>query len=182
MEQEELTKLCNQTTDKDYIIFLMNEGWRCENEADALVRYGRRRKAMDGIPLTMEEFAAELEAAPADVLAKQLYNALIPLVEKGALTAFDLYDYAKFRWCRNHPEAVIACQTASRTWKVNTCDVEYQEECAKLRINTVWGFEASRIQIQGTPYYDATDWNFIRFRCGPLDWLMKDGGLYQIYE
>lgn len=65
---------------------------------------------------------------------------------------------------------------------VNTCDTEYQEECAKLRINSEWGFEASRIQIQGTPYYDATYWNFIRFRCGPYDWLMKDGELYQIYE
>ena len=31
-------------------------------------------------------------------------------------------------------------------------------------------------------YYDATAWNFIRFRCGPSSWLMKDGDLYQIYE
>lgn len=182
MEQEELTRLCNQAKDKDYIKFLVDEGWKCKNEADAQIRYSRLRKAMDGIPLTLEEFTAEMEAGSADVVAKQLYNALIPLVAKGALTAFDLYDYARFRWCRNHPEAVIACQTGPHSWEVNTCDTEYQEECAKLWINSEWGFEASRIHIQGTPYYDATDWNFIRFRCGPLNWLMKDGELYQIYE
>lgn len=182
MEQEELTKLCNQANDKGYIKFLMDEGWKCEDEADAQVRYGRLRKAMDGIPLTLEEFTAELETGPADLLAKQLYNALIPLVNKGALTALDLYDYARFRWCRHHPEAVIACQTGPHSWAVNTCDTEYQEECAKLMLNAEWGFEASRIQLQGTPYYEATDWNFIRFRCGLLDWLMKDGELYQIYQ
>ncbi len=182
MEQGGLTKLCNQTKDKGYIKFLMDEGWKCENEADALTRYGRLRKGMDGIPLTMEEFAAELGAAPADMLAKQLYNALIPLVEKEALTALDLYQYARFRWCRNHPEAVVACQTGPRTWKVNTCDVEHQKEWAKLRINSEWGFEASRIQLQGTPYYDATGWNFIRFRCGPLHWLMRNEELYQVYQ
>lgn len=182
MEQEELTKLCNQTKDEGYIKFLMGEGWKCENEADAQSRYGRLRKAMDGTPLTLEEFAAELETSPADVRARRLYYALLPLVAKGAMTALSLYDYARFRWCRNHPEAVIACQTGPRSWEVNTCDTEYQEECAKLRINSEWGFEASRIQIQGTPYYDATDWNFICFRCGPYDWLMKDGELYQVYE
>lgn len=32
------------------------------------------------------------------------------------------------------------------------------------------------------PYYDATDWNFICFRCGPYDWLMQDGELHQIYQ
>ncbi len=182
MEQEELSRLCNQSKDKSYIKFLTDEGWKCNDEVDAQVRYGRLRKAMDGIPLTLEEFTAELETGPTDLLAKQLYNALIPLVAKGALTPFDLYQYARFRWCRHHPEAVIACQTGPSTWKVNTCGEECQEECAKLRINSVWGFEASRIQLQGTPYYDATDWNFIRFRCGPLNWLMKDGALYQIYE
>ena len=90
--------------------------------------------------------------------------------------------------------AILECKTTNAnatskweydgkpSWAVNTCDTEYQEECAKLLINSEWGFEASRIQLQGTPYYDATDWNFIRFRCGPLDWLMKDGELYQIYQ
>ena len=182
MEQEELARLCENTQDKDYIIFLINEGWKCRDETDALVRYSRLRKSKEGEPLTFEEFSAELETMPTDVFAKQLYNALIPLVAKGALTALGLYQYARFRWCRNHPEAVIACQTSPHSWAVNTCDTEYREECAKLLINSEWGFEASRIQLQGTPYYDATDWNFIRFRCGPLDWLMKDGELYQIYQ
>lgn len=182
MEQEELTKLCNQANDKGYIKFLMDEGWKCKDEADAQVRYGRLRKAMDGIPLTLEEFTAELEAGPADVLAEQLYNALVPLVAKGALKALDLYDYARFRWCRNHPEAVIAYQTGPKRWAVNNCGETISVEQAILRLNSEWGFEASRIRPLGTPYYDATDWNFIRFRCGPYDWLMQNGNLYQIYQ
>lgn len=182
MQQEELAKLCENTQDKDYIVFLINEGWKCRDETDALVRYSRLRKSKEGKPLTLDEFSAELEAVPADVLTKQLYNELILLVGKGVLTALGLYQYARFRWCRNHPEAVVAYQTGPHSWAVNTCDTEYPEECAKLLINSKWGFEASRIQLQGTPYYDATDWNFIRFRCGALDWLMKDGELYQIYQ
>ena len=42
MEQEELARLCENTQDKDYIIFLINEGWKCRDETDALVRYTRR--------------------------------------------------------------------------------------------------------------------------------------------
>lgn len=76
----------------------------------------------------------------------------------------------------------MAYQTGPHSWVVSACDTEYQKECAKLLINFEWGFETSRIEILDTPNYDATDWNFIRFRCGPLDRLMKDGRLYQIYE
>lgn len=182
MEQEELTRLCNNTKDKGYIKFLMDEGWKYKDEADALVRYSRRQKSMEGKPLTLDEFSAELETDPADVTVQQLYSALRTLVGKGALTAFDLYQYAKFRWCRNHPEAVAAYRTGPHSWVVNTCDTEFQEECAKLLINSEWGFEASRIKILGTPYYESTDWNFICFRCGPYDWLMRNGELYQLYQ
>ena len=36
--------------------------------------------------------------------------------------------------------------------------------------------------LLGSPYYDATDWNFIPFHCGAYDWLMQNGELYQIYQ
>lgn len=100
--------------------------------------------------MTLEEFSAELENDPTGVAVRQLYSTLLALVERGALTAFDLYQYARFRWYRNHPEAVVAYQTGPHSWAVNTCDAEYQEECAKLLINSEWGFEASRIEILGT--------------------------------
>ena len=87
MEQEKLTRLCNQTNDKDYIVFLVNEGWKCKDEADAQIRYSRLRKAMDGISLTLEEFTAELEAGPADVLAEQLYNSLTSINMPGSAGA-----------------------------------------------------------------------------------------------
>ena len=98
------------------------------------------------------------------------------------MTVFDLYQYARFRWCRNHPEAVAAYRAGPHSWVVNTCDTEFQEECAKLLINSEWGFDASRIKILGTPYYESTDWNFICFRYGPYDWLMRNGELYQVYQ
>lgn len=182
MELEKLTSLCNNTKDKDYIKFLEDEGWRCKDEVEALTRYDRLRKSIKGVPLTLEEFSDELGTGPGNVNARQLYDALSSLLEKGALTAFGLYIYARVRWCRNHPEAVVAYQTGPHSWEVNTCDTEYQEECAKLLINSEWGFEASRIEILGTPYYESTDWNFICFRCGALDWLMKNGSLYMIYQ
>ncbi len=76
MGQEELTRLCNNTKDKGYIKFLMDEGWKCKDETDALVRYSRLRKSMEGKPLTLDEFSAELETDPADVTVQQLYSAL----------------------------------------------------------------------------------------------------------
>ena len=50
MEQEELARLCENTQDKDYIIFLINEGWKCRDETDALVRYSRLRKSKENFP------------------------------------------------------------------------------------------------------------------------------------
>lgn len=65
---------------------------------------------------------------------------------------------------------------------MNTCGEAISEDQARQRLNSKWGFEVSRIKLLGTSYYDATDWNFICFRCGPYDWLMRDGDLYQIYQ
>ena len=42
-------------------------------------------------------------------------------------------------------------------------------------------FEVCRVQLIGTPYYDASDSNFIRFDCGGYGWLAKDGELYKLY-
>lgn len=182
MEHEQIQKICRETTDKNYQVFLCNEGWKYKSEEEALSGYARLKKSSDGIPLSWEEFLAELSATENDQLAKQLYSQLFPLVKKGAITALELYHYARFKWCRNHPEAVAAYQTGPKQWAVNNCDNEIAEDRAKLLVNSEWGFEASRIKVLGTPYYDATDWNFICFRCGPYDWLMRNGELYQIFQ
>ena len=56
------------------------------------------------------------------------------------------------------------------------------EEQAKVKVCEEWGFEASRVNIIGTPYYDATDWQFIRFNCAGIAWLWHKESLSQVWE
>lgn len=42
-------------------------------------------------------------------------------------------------------------------------------------------FETGRTHIIGTPYYDATDYQFIRFNCAHMAWLWQNGNLLQVY-
>lgn len=124
------------------------------------------------------------------LLQSDYYAMQVPIMKKELLLfqlerltiRCQLYGYARHRWCVKCPEAVIACQTGPKRWAVNTCGEAISEDQARQWLNSKWGFEVSRIKLLGTPYYDATDWNFICFRCGPYDWLMRDGDLYQIYQ
>lgn len=182
MEQEQIEKMCLESSDKNYHIFLHNEGWMYDTEAAAIAGYERLKKSTLGSLLSEEEFLEELSPADNAAAAKRLYHTLRSLAEQGILKPLELYQYAKYKWCRNRPEAVVACQIGPKRWMVNNCGETISKECAILLLNSEWGFEASRIELLDTPYYDSTDWNFIRFRCGPYDWLMKDGELCQIYQ
>ena len=182
MELEELAEVRSRTTDPKYIKFISDEGWKYETEEDLAAGYARMVKAEQGSPLTWEEFWAELRMDGDSTAAQKLYQTLRRYMESGALSASQLYGYARHKWCIRHPEAVIAYQIGPKRWAVNTCGEKISEEQARQRLNSEWGFEASRIKLLGIPYYDATDWNFICFRCGRYDWLMRDGELYQIYQ
>lgn len=183
MEREQIIKMCLESSDKAYHTFLHNEGWKYDTKEDAIAGYERQRKSTLGAPLTWEEFWAELRIEDAPSAAQELYRVLRRHMESGALTAYDLYKYARFRWCVRCPEAaVIAYQTGPKRWAVNNCGEAISEEQAILRLNSEWGFETRRIKLLGTPYYDATDWNFIPFHCGRYDWIMQNGELHQIYQ
>lgn len=182
MEHEKIMMLAQNVGNEKYAKFLMDEGWKYDAEEDALAGFERREKSASGALLTFEEFLLELRMEGSTSGAEQLYHVVCGLVKKGALSAYDLYQYARFRWCLKHPEAIAACEIGPKRWAVNTCDETVTEEWATLRLNSEFGFEASRIKLLGTPYYDATDWNFIRFRCGSYDWLMWNGELHKIYQ
>lgn len=182
MELEQLNEISSRTADQKYIKFISDEGWKYDTEADALAGYARMVKAEQGDPLTWEEFWAELRIKDDASTAQKLYQTLRQHMENGALSAYQLYGYARFRWCIRHPEAVVACQIGPKRWAVNSCSETISEDQAIQQLNSWYGFEANRIKLLGTPYYDATDWNFIRFRCGPYDWVMQDGDLHQIYQ
>ncbi len=182
MDQEQLNEISSRTSDQKYIKFISDEGWKYGTEEELTAGYARLVKAEQKIPLTWEEFWAELRMDGDPSAAQKLYQVLRQHMESGALTAYDLYQYARFRWCVRCPEAVIAYQTGPKRWAVNNCGEAISEEEAIQRLNSEWGFETRQIKLLSTPYYDATDWNFIPFHCGPYDWLMQDGELHQIYQ
>lgn len=182
MDHEQIMILCQNTSDEKYAKFLFDEGWKYDTEEDALAGYSRMVKAKQGTPLSWEEFCAELHMEGDTSAAQKLYQNLCKHMKKGALSAYELYGYARHHWCIKHPEAVIAYQIGPKRWAVNNCGETISEDRARLLINSEWGFEASRIKLLDTPYYDATDWNYISFRCGSCDWVMQDGELYQIYQ
>lgn len=45
-----------------------------------------------------------------------------------------------------------------------------------------WCFDKAQVHIQEPAYYESTDWNYIRFQCGPLSWVMQNGELEQQYN
>lgn len=165
----------------DFDRFVLNRGYQYETQEALQAGYDRHWKASHDILVTTEEFLAEAEKSQS-VTAASTYNALVELVEANKLHPGKVYDYARYRWCLSHPEAVIACQTGRDKWSVNNCDTEITKDAALVRICEAWGFETGRIQIIGTPYYDTTDYQFIRFNCAHMTWLWQNGDLLQVYD
>ena len=178
-------KIRNATKDfntlNDFEKFVLDRGFEFQTEADLKAGYDRLWKARHGVLLSEKEFL--LEAKPKDMgTAADVYSVLIALVEKKALTVNDVYQYARFKWCLNDPLAIVAYQKNRDKWIVNNCAVKITEDAARVKVCEEFGFETSCVKIIGTPYYDATDWNFIRFNCAGWHWLMKDGDICKVYD
>lgn len=161
--------------------FVLDRGYKYKTEGELKAAYDRAWRASHNILITLEDFLAETEKKP-DEPAADTYEALVKFVEEKKLQPRDVMEYARFRWCLNRPEAVVAYRTERDKWTVNDCDTEITEEQAKVKVCEEWGFEASRVNIIGTPYYDATDWQFIRFNCAGIAWLWHKESLSQVWE
>ena len=158
-------------------------GWKYKTEEAMRAAYNRAEKASQKVMWTEDDF---IEAATTcntnpETLSK-VYAKLVKLVEEKKLSVTDIYQYAGYYWCVKNPKAIVAYKVERNKWEVNNCDSEIFIEKAIFEVNREWGFEASRIKIVGTPYYESTDWQFIRFNCAHMTWLWKNGNLYQVYE
>lgn len=160
--------------------FKRDRGWEFKTEEAFEAAYHRFEKSCAGILLTQEDFLIEAGRS-GDEKAKEVYNALSKLWEAKKLTAVDVYQFARFKWCLNKPEAIVAYQTAPNKWVFNDCGILASEEKAKIAVHDEFGFDEKLIRIIETPYYDATDYNFIRFDCCAWSWLMRNGEIYQVY-
>ena len=105
MNQEQLSEISSRTADQKYIKFISDEGWKYQTEEELAAGYARMVKSEQGEPLTWEEFWAELRMEGDTSAALELYRVLCRHMENGALTAYDLYGYARHRWCIRCPEA-----------------------------------------------------------------------------
>lgn len=182
---DELTaKIKENTKDfsklSDFDKFVLDNGYRYETREALQAGYERHWKAAHDILISLEEFLIEAEKQPSDP-ATDVYNALVDLVEEKKLRPGEVLNYAHFHWCLDTPEAIVAWQTGRDKWTVNNCDTEITEEAALIKICEEWGFETGRTHIIGTPYYDATDYQFIRFNCAHMAWLWQNGNLLQVY-
>lgn len=169
----------------DFEKFILDRGYLYDTEEELKAGYDRSWKARHEILVTAEEFDAEIKSRvkwDKALDTAKLYETLVRLVQEKKLTPGDVMQYAVYTWCLRKPEAVVAYEEAPGKWLVNNCGTEISEERARVEVCEEWGFEASRVRIIGTPYYDATDWQFIRFDCAHMTWLWKNGNLYQVYE
>lgn len=162
--------------------FVLDRGWEFPCEEDLKAGYDRVWKSNHGIMVTQEEFLAEANLHRKHANAVETYTALAELVAEGKLKPNGVFGYAVYGWCLDRPDAVEAYQTDISRWTVNNCSTEITTERAVLEVNREWGFEAGRVAIQGTAYYESTDWNWIRFNCAGMTWLMCNGSLYQVYH
>lgn len=165
----------------DYEKFILNRAFEFETEEKFRAAYDRHWKASHGVLITLDEFLEEIGGKGSDD-SVEVYDTIVELYHEKKLDAAAAYRYARNRWCKRSPEAIVAYQTAPGKWTVNNCGAEIAEDRARIEVCEEWGFEASRVKIIGTPYYDSTDWNFIRFDCAHMTWLMANGELYQVYH
>jgi hypothetical protein len=172
----------------DFEKFILDRGWEFKTEEALRAGYDRLWKCARDVLVTENEFIEEAGLGINtfsqwnEDTAREVYNVLAGLAKAGKLTAAEVYRYARYKWCLRNPAAIVAYQEGRDKWEVNNCGTEVSEDEAKVAVNSEWGFEASRIQIIGTPYYDATDYQFIRFDCAHMTWLWKNGNLYQVYQ
>lgn len=172
----------------DFEKFVLDQGYRYPAKAALEAAFERRWKTRHSILLTAEEFESEaMSGGKMTGKFREVYDVLIDHIQAERLEKSSLLEYACFRWCLKNPEAIIAYQTdvgkdlpISRKWAVNNCSAVISEESARLCSCEEFGFEASRVKIRGTAYYDASDWNFIRFDCVGWAWLLHNGEIKQI--
>lgn len=160
--------------------FVLDNGYRYATHEELRNGYRRHWKAAQNILITMEEFLAEAEKKPSDTAA-DAYKVLVKLVETKKLRPREVFSYARHHWCLNRPDAIVAYQTGRNDWSVNNCDTEITEDAALVKICEEWGFETEQIRVIGVPYYNATDYQFIRFNCPHMCWLWRNGELLQVY-
>ena len=172
----------------DYEKYVLDRGWEFKTEEELKTGYDRLWKCSHDILITEDEFIAEAELGIKtfsqwnEDTARDVYKTLTEFVKAKKLKSADVYRYAHYKWCLRNPEAIIAYEVENGKWEVNNCATEITEDEAKIAVNSEWGFEASRIKIIETPYYCATDYQFIRFDCAHMMWLWKNGDLHQVYN
>jgi len=174
----------NQIKLNDFERFIKDRGFEFATDEALKAGYDRLYKAKHEIPLSQEEFITEANThnnyAPESL--KEVYDKLLSLYNAKKIKANEIFNFARFKWCLDAPDAIIEYETAPSVWNVNNCAMEVAHDEAVVRINAEWGFEASRIKIIGKPYYDASDYQYIRFDCALMGWLYTDGQLYQVIE
>ena len=164
----------------NYDRFVLSEGYLYETEGELKAGYALCEKARRGELITREEFAARVRNKFGDKRVDDLYRKLTGLVKAGVLQPSDVYAYASYGWCLNEAESVVYFQVGPDKFIVNNCDTRIEESNAIVKVCREWGFEASRVKIIGTPYYEATDWQFIRFDCAGMAWLWTNEQLYMV--
>ena len=166
----------------DFDKFVLDKGFSYETKNALESAYQRKEKVRQGALVTEEEFWAEITQDGCLNASPELYRTLCALVEKKILRPAEVYAYASFRWCANAPESVIAYQIGNDRWEVNNCSSEISVPQAIEKISDEWGFQKSKVRVFGQPYYDATDWQFIRFDAPHMSWLWAEETLYQVYQ
>ncbi len=78
--------------------FVLDRGFEFQTETALKAGYDRLWKSLHGILISEEEFLTEAEPKDVDTAA-DVYSALVALVDKKAITANDVYQYARFKWC-----------------------------------------------------------------------------------
>lgn len=149
----------------DFDKFILDEGWQYKTEETLRAGYDRAWKCAHGITLSEEEFIAEAGERYDLETLKEVYSVLSDMVQAKRIAPSEIYRYASYKWCLRSPDAIVAYQEGRERWIVNNCETEITTDRAIIEVNREWGFEASKIEIIGTPYYDATDWQYIRFNC-----------------
>lgn len=166
--------------DYPYLQFIQDRGWKYMDEDQKQAAYLREILVRHNKILNEEEFIAEAGDKYADA-ARKIYPKLASFARAGMISLRELCNYARHLWCMKNPEALVYVQTGAKRWAVNNCDTEITAERALEIVCREWGFDKTRVLIQPPAYYESTDWNYIRFQCGPLNWVMCNGEIDKAY-
>jgi hypothetical protein len=146
------------------------------NSEEYLREYKRSLAIEHNVPLLYEDFLVRINK-PHSEAAAYAFECMRDLYYSEPMSLSTLYNH-RFAWV--YYSWVDRPEIENNKYAENTCPTIISRDKAIEVIHLNLGFDKRLIRIAGTAYYEATDWNYIRFAVRGWAFVFQDDSLYVV--